>query len=88
MIKFDAEAFSTLALALPPDDGGYFGTFGGRFVPKWPTHQELASMVGTSRETVSRVLSDFVRSGFVTLDGKRFILHDEFIEAELPKTDS
>ncbi len=51
-------------------------------VEKRPTHAELAAMIGTSRETVSRVLGDFVRSSFVTLDGKRIILHNEFLTAE------
>jgi len=46
-----------------------------------PTHQDLAAMAGTSRETVSRVLGDFVRSGLVTLDGRRMILHDEFLDS-------
>lgn len=50
-------------------------------IERRPTQQELAAMVGTSRETVSRVLNDFARSGFLTLDGKRLILHDEFVEA-------
>lgn len=45
-----------------------------------PTHQELAAMAGTSRETVSRVLNDFARSGLMTIDGKRLILHDEFLD--------
>lgn len=49
-------------------------------IERRPTQQDLAAMVGTSRETVSRVLSDFARSGFLTLDGKRLILHDQFNE--------
>ncbi len=38
--------------------------------------KDIASMVGASRETVSRVLKDFVRSGFITIDGKKIIIHN------------
>lgn len=47
---------------------------------KRPTHQELAAMAGTSRETVSRVLGDFARTGLCTIDGRSLILHDEFVD--------
>lgn len=50
-------------------------------IERRPTHQELASMAGTTRETVSRVLGDFVRSGFCTLDGRQLVLHDEFLDS-------
>ena len=43
----------------------------GIFVAKRPTQQELASMVGTTRETVSRVLSELNRRGLITMsDGQ------------------
>lgn len=47
---------------------------------KRPTHQELAAMAGTSRETVSRVLGDFGRSGLCSIEGRGLILHDEFLD--------
>ncbi len=40
-----------------------------------PTHQEIASRIGTSRETVSRVLSDLARDGYLTMVGKKIIIH-------------
>lgn len=40
-----------------------------------PTHQEIASMIGTSRETVSRVLSDLAKDGYLTIQGKKIIIH-------------
>lgn len=49
-------------------------------IEKRPPHQDLAAMAGTSRETVSRVLGDLIRAGFLSLDGKRLIVHDEFLE--------
>ncbi len=38
------------------------------------THQELAGMVGTSRETVSRALSQLQRDGILQIDGRRIII--------------
>jgi CRP-like cAMP-binding protein len=43
-----------------------------------PTQQEIASMIGTSRETVSRALSEFQRRGFVEVSGRRIILRGGF----------
>lgn len=39
-----------------------------------PTHADLASMAGGSRENVTRVLSEFQRRGLVRKDGRRFVL--------------
>ena len=44
-----------------------------------PTQQEIASMIGTSRETVSRALSEFQRRGFIELSGRRIILRASFV---------
>ncbi len=38
--------------------------------------QDIANMVGASRETISRVLKDFVQNGFITIDGKKIIIHN------------
>ena len=35
-----------------------------------PTHRELAEMIGTRRETVSRALTQFTRKGWVTARGR------------------
>lgn len=40
------------------------------------SRQELASLVGTTRETVSRVLAAFRREGLVTTEGGRLLLPD------------
>lgn len=45
-----------------------------------PTQQDLASMIGTSRETVSRVLSEFQRRGFLSMQGKSVLLSHGFTE--------
>jgi CRP-like cAMP-binding protein len=39
-----------------------------------PTHRELAAMIGTRRETVSRALKRFAREGLVTVTGRQIRL--------------
>ena len=38
------------------------------------THQQLADLVGTSRETVTRVLKELKDSGWLEQEGKRYIV--------------
>jgi CRP/FNR family transcriptional regulator len=40
------------------------------------THQELAEMVGTSRETVTRVLTKLREQGIIEIDQRRITLLD------------
>ena len=40
-----------------------------------PTHKELAGLVGTSREMVTRALKELEDAGHISLDGKKLILH-------------
>jgi CRP/FNR family transcriptional regulator, cyclic AMP receptor protein len=40
------------------------------------THQELAEMVGTSRETVTRTLARLQKQGILTIDARRIIVLD------------
>lgn len=42
-----------------------------------PTHQSLAEMAGTSRETVSRVLSQLQKKRYITFDRKKMVILDE-----------
>jgi CRP-like cAMP-binding protein len=48
----------------------------GALVPAIITHADLASLAGGSRESVTRVLSDFQRRGIVGRSGKRYVLKD------------
>ncbi|MCA9658446.1 MAG: Crp/Fnr family transcriptional regulator [Myxococcales bacterium] len=48
-----------------------------------PTQSELARMVGSCRETVSRTLSAMARSGLVTASGRRMILTNDLISQYL-----
>lgn len=41
------------------------------------THQDLAEMVGTSRETVTRVLTRLRKQGVIEIDSRRIILLDD-----------
>jgi CRP-like cAMP-binding protein len=50
----------------------------GTLIRKRPTQQDIASMVNSSRETVSRVLSEFQRRGLLVIDGKQVILRPQF----------
>ncbi len=44
-------------------------------------------MLGTTRETVSRVLADFQRRGYVRQSGRHLLLHNDFlIETEAPRS--
>ena len=40
------------------------------------THQELANLIGSTRETVSATLSDFKRRGFILQDHRTIIIQD------------
>ena len=40
------------------------------------THEEIASMIGTTRETVTRVFSEFKRSGIVNVNGATVVVRD------------
>jgi len=51
----------------------------GILIKERPTQQDIASMIGTSRETVSRVLSEFQRRGFVEMRGREIVLSRKFM---------
>jgi CRP-like cAMP-binding protein len=52
---------------------------GGVVLRQRPTQSEIAAMIGTSRETVSRALSDLARRGYVVVSGKRLVLRNAFL---------
>jgi CRP/FNR family transcriptional regulator, cyclic AMP receptor protein len=53
----------------------------GIVIRQRPTQQEIAATIGTSRETVSRVLSELVRRGFIDMSGRRLLLRRGFLLA-------
>jgi len=54
----------------------------GVLIRERPTQQEIASMVGTSRETVSRALNDFQKRGLISMSGKQIVLRHSFEAAD------
>lgn len=55
---------------------------GKGFIERAPTHQELAEMVGSSRETVTRTLATFEKAGLIVIDRKRITLLPTYFSAE------
>ncbi len=54
----------------------------GILIRQRPTQSEIAAMIGTSRETVSRALSELARRGFLEMSGKRLLLRRAFLVEE------
>lgn len=52
---------------------------GGLLIKERPTQQEIAGLIGTSRETVSRALSDFARQGLLEIQGKQILVRWGFL---------
>ena len=48
----------------------------GLYVNHDLTQEELAQLVGASRETVNKSLADFVARGWIRLDGRSVVLLD------------
>ena len=46
----------------------------GVLIESRPTHQQLANMAGTTRETVSRVISRLEEQGYLTCQGRRVLI--------------
>lgn len=52
----------------------------GRLVTDPLTQRDLAALVGASREMVSRILKDLKAGGYISLDGKRIVIHRKLPE--------
>ncbi len=52
---------------------------GGLLIKERPTQQEMAGLIGTSRETVSRALSDFTRRGLLEMQGRQILVRWGFL---------
>ncbi len=53
-------------------------TQGGIVISRMPSQKDLASLVCTSRETVSRVLTEFKQRGLLSTRGKKVVLSPQF----------
>ncbi|HEV2108304.1 MAG TPA: Crp/Fnr family transcriptional regulator [Thermomicrobiales bacterium] len=57
-------------------------TPGGRRIPSRVTQLDLSRMIGVSRETVSRLITEFVKTGIVSRESGRLVIHDRACLAE------
>jgi CRP/FNR family transcriptional regulator/CRP/FNR family cyclic AMP-dependent transcriptional regulator len=53
----------------------------GRIAFRRATHQEIANRIGTTRETVTRMLKDLERQGLVKIEGREIVLQPGFEKA-------
>lgn len=51
-------------------------------LPDRLTHQDIASRAGTTREMVSRIVSDLRTSGLLRVEGGRTVLHEAMLERD------
>ncbi len=78
----DAPArFASLLLTMARNNGSPCGTGLRLDIPL--THQDIANLIGTSRETISRLISDFRVKGLIETDKDGIILLDQPSLAEL-----
>ncbi len=50
----------------------------GRIAFRRATHQEIANRIGTTRETVTRMLKDLERQGLIHVEGKELVVEPDF----------
>jgi CRP/FNR family transcriptional regulator/CRP/FNR family cyclic AMP-dependent transcriptional regulator len=60
---------------------------GKGLIERAPTHQELAELVGSSRETVTRTLAAFEKAGLIAIDRKKITLLPAYFRAETDRDD-
>lgn len=53
----------------------------GRIAFRRATHQEIANRIGTTRETVTRMLKEIERQGLIEIDGKEIVVQPDFEKA-------
>lgn len=54
----------------------------GILLRKPPSQQQMAGMLGTSRETVNRVIAEFVQQGILQKDGRQLVITSEALLAQ------
>ena len=53
----------------------------GRIAFRRATHQEIANRIGTTRETVTRMLKEIERQGLIEIDGREIVVGPDFEKA-------
>jgi len=49
-----------------------------KIIPDKPTQQDLANMIGASREMVSKIFKELLKGGYITIEGKSLIINKKF----------
>ena len=75
---FDVEARLARTLERLATDGGE-STPEGMLLARRPTQQELANMVGSCRETISRTFTSLVRRGLLVQRGRALVITHELL---------
>jgi len=75
----DVEGRLSRTLARLAREEGDVSVEGGLLLRRRPTQQELANMVGSSRETVSRTFSSLIRRGLVVPRGRMLVLTERML---------
>ena len=71
----DASGRVANVILMLADDIGVFRK-GKVEIDELPLQQDMANMAGTSRETVSRMIHQFIREGHLQLDGNKLTIND------------
>jgi CRP-like cAMP-binding protein len=58
-------------------DSGKKQTNGSKQIKLTLTHEEIAEMIGTTRETVSRLFSDFKKKQLLQLKGSNLVIRNK-----------
>jgi CRP/FNR family cyclic AMP-dependent transcriptional regulator len=69
-----AEKLAHLVLSWCDESGR--GTEGGTRIQVLMTHQDISQLIGTSRETVTRLLKEFRDRGLITIKGSTLTVHN------------
>ena len=77
---------ASLLLHLAEEEGVVTGD-GAIKIPTCYTHRQLASMIGTNRETVSRALGQLQRMGAIDIKDRRVYIRDPHLLREISGTD-
>jgi CRP-like cAMP-binding protein len=75
----DVEGRLSRTLARLAREEGDVSVEGGLLLRRRPTQQELANMVGSSRETVSRTFTSLVRRGLLVPRGRTLVLTERML---------
>lgn len=70
-----AEKMANLLLSWVEENGK--DTDQGTRIKLMMTHQEIAQMIGTSRETVTRLLGDFKQKKIISIKGSTLLIHNK-----------